>query len=321
MEFGAMLSLTVCKPMVRSMNPFRMQERDLDLIILEELYCDIDFQKWFAARIGLTGYLFRSAEHSATAIFDDKWGETDILSYYEKDGKIVAVLIEDKIASAFTDRQAERYHDRASDLIKRGHATQYVTVLIAPSSYLETVTKDARWGERLSIEELRDWFAMVDSNHARWRKQALTNCLDRISRNQAAGFAAYLQFSKAFAAFLATQPGLFSHVPTGDSWGFIVLHPEKRTHVQLAWKTGKNRVDLSFTGPHVGKAKHVEIPLGISAAFADGRSLATDMLGIDVPAVDLTIPLEEQANVTVSVIAALRELSLLVPLILAHPDN
>jgi hypothetical protein len=298
-----------------------MQERDLDLFILEELHSNTDFQSWFAERIGLRSYMFRDAKHSVSAKIDGKWGETDILSFYEKGGETVAVLIEDKIAAAFADRQTDRYHDRAADLIRLELADRYITLLVAPSSYFKNVPQEAIWDKRLSIEEIRDWFAAIGSNHTRWREQALTACLDRIKRSQAAGKDEYLKFSEAFANFLQTQPGAFSHAVTGDSWGFIVAHSEKRTHVQLAWKTGKSRVDLTFTDQHVGKAKHIELPAGVGVAFADGISLQSDILGIDVPVVDVTAPLEEQADVLAAVMAALRELSLLVPVILAQPNS
>ena len=49
------------------MKPFRMQERDLDLLILEELHSDTGFPDWIADKLGLAGFKFLHAEHSVTA--------------------------------------------------------------------------------------------------------------------------------------------------------------------------------------------------------------------------------------------------------------
>ncbi|WP_211912029.1 hypothetical protein [Tardiphaga alba] len=303
------------------MAPFKMQERDLDLFILEELHSNTNFQIWFAEKVGLAGYAFLNAEHSVYVKINEKWGETDVLSFFKKGEETVAVLVEDKIAAAFADQQVERYHERGADLVKLGRANRYATALIAPNSYFEKIPKGEDWSSRISIEELRDWFSSAHSSYARWREQALTDCLDRLSRSKAAGSAVYLRFSEEFAAFLKEQPDSFSHVPTGDSWGYFISHPEKPKNVQLIWKTGMNRVDLSLTGPNVGKAKNIDLPLSVRAAFADGKSLASDMLGIDVPAIDVTISIGDQLDIVIDVLAAVQELFSLIPIILAHPGN
>lgn len=65
------------------------------------------------------------------------------------------------------------------------------------------------------------------------------------------------RFSEAFASFLQKHAPPFNHKITGDKWGFIIDTPYHPKNVQLAWKNGKSRVDLTFSGPHVGKAHHV----------------------------------------------------------------
>ncbi len=159
------------------MASFKMQKRDLDLFILEELHSDSGFVGWFGEQVGLGSFLCREAEHSISAKSNAKWGETDVLAIFSKDAESVAVLIEDKIAAEFTERQAQRYHERAGDLVRLGRAQRYLTVLVAPSVYLASVPADDRWDKRLEIEKLRDWFARSNAAHASWRKSALTECL------------------------------------------------------------------------------------------------------------------------------------------------
>jgi hypothetical protein len=304
------------------MTTFKMQERDLDLFILEELHSDTGFDDWLGKRAGLENFRCREAEHSVSAKSNAKWGETDVLAFFSDGAETVAVLIEDKIAADFTERQAKRYRERADDLVKIGRAQRYVTVLVAPSVYLTGVPADDPWDKTLPMEELRDWFARSNTAHAAWRTSALTECLARVARSKSAGDAEVRRFSGAFASFLRAQPdGPFDHKITGDKWGFIIATPHTPPHVQLAWKTGKRRVDLTFSGHNVGKARHVPAPPGISRQLADGVSLKSDVFGIEVPLVDLSAPFEDQTDVVAEVMAAVWQLLPLVPLVLAAPDR
>jgi hypothetical protein len=94
------------------MTKFKMQERDLDLFILEELYSGSGFSDWLLTQIGRTGYLFAEAKHSVSAKAAAKWGETDVLAFFSRDGERIGLLVEDKITARFTDQQAHRYKDR-----------------------------------------------------------------------------------------------------------------------------------------------------------------------------------------------------------------
>lgn len=293
-----------------------MQERDLDLFILEELHSDNGFDCWFGEKIGLKGFRCRGAEHSVSAKSYAKWGETDVLASYSDNVDTVAVLIEDKIAADFAERQADRYHERGTDIVRSGIARRYLTVLVAPSLYAARVPKDDAWDKTVVMEELRDWFAKDSTAHAGWRTSALSECLVRVARSKTIGNAEVLRFSEAFASFLQQQTNSLSHKTTGDKWGFIINAPDIPQNVQLAWKNGKSRVDLTFSGPHVGKAHHVPAPPGISRRLADGASLKSDIFGVEVQMVDMSAEFEGQMEAIAEVIAAVRQLLPLMPQVL-----
>jgi hypothetical protein len=302
------------------MTSFRMQERDLDLFILEELCSDTGFDGWFGAKIGLKGFRCREAEHSVSAKSNAKWGETDVLALFSDGVENVSVLIEDKIAADFTERQARRYHERAADLVDSGKAQRYLTVLVAPSVYLAGVPKDDPWDKTLDLEEMRDWFGKHGTPHASWRTSALAECLARVEKSKSVGDAEVRRFSEAFASFLQQQAnGPFGHKVTGDKWGFIINAPGIPQNVQLAWKNGRARVDLTFSGPHVGKAHRVPAPPGVSRRLADGVSLKSDIFGIDVPMVDMSANIKNQMEAMLEIMAAVRQLLPLVPLALEAP--
>ena len=299
------------------MAPFKMQERDLDLFILEELHSDSGFDGWFARQIGLEKFRCKSAEHSVSAKANAKWGETDVFALFADDAEVVAVLIEDKIAAEFQDCQAKRYNERAAEFVSAGKANRYKTVLVAPQLYIDEVPTVDPWGKRMPIESLQAWFSEIKSSHHSWRKKALADCLSRVRSTKNATNPEVLNFSRNLHTFLQDQPdGPFSHKATSDKWGFIIKAPQIATHIQLAWKAGKNSVDLTFTGSHIGKVAKVQLPPHVKRRIADGKNLASDILSVDVPLVDMTSPPEDQPDVMVEVMAAIRLLSTLVPVIL-----
>jgi hypothetical protein len=316
------LNATTNNERLSIMTSFRMQERDLDLFILEELHSDNGFDGWFGERIGLKGFRCRGAEHSVSAKSNAKWGETDVLALYSDNVDTVAVLIEDKIAADFTELQAKRYHERGADIVRSGTAQRYLTVLVAPSVYTAGVPKDDPWDKTLNMKELRDWFTKDSTAHAGWRTSALSECLVRVAKSKSVGNAEVRRFSEAFASFLQQQTNLpFSHKITGDKWGFIINAPDIPQNVQLAWKNGKSRVDLTFSGPHVGKAHRVPALPGISRRLADGVSLKSDIFGVEVPMVDMSADFEGQMEVITEVMAAARQLLPLVPQVLGAPHD
>jgi hypothetical protein len=298
---------------------FRMQERDLDLFILEELHSNSGFDCWLGERIGLKGFTCDKAEHSISAKLNAKWGETDVLAFFAKSPETVAVLIEDKIAADFQETQAERYQGRAIGLVNEGKATRALTVLVAPAVYLANVPIEDPWDQRVSLELLQEWFRDRDGAHNLWRAAALKECLARVQRTKTAGNEDVRRFSVAFAAFLKERyADRFSHTLTGDKWGFTVASPHTPAHVGLAWKTGKSSVDLAFSSFNIDKALGFEPPPGVSKRITPGELQPPSgvIFGVDVPLADLTAPFSEQADVVNAVMAAIETLMPIVPRVL-----
>ena len=292
--------------------PYRLKERDLDLILLEELSGDTGFLAWFAEHLGLDKCRLLAAEHSVSAKAGAKWGETDVLAIVESDGTRIAVLIEDKIAAEFTDRQAERYQERAADLVAKDAADRSLAVLCAPQGYLDGVPADDPWDRRISLEAVMGWFESVPGFRANWRARALRACLARLSASRSAGSKEIKRFSCEFRDYLVSLEEGFDHKPTDDRWGFIIRSDRTPAHVQIAWKYGQGSVDLAFSGYNVGKASGVAVPEGVRFSAADGTRQKSDIFKVDVPVADVTMPLHEQRDIVSEVMAAIR---LLLPLV------
>src|SRR3569623_1068196 len=296
------------------MSRFRMQERDLDHIILEEQHSNTSFSDWLAKQLGLETFTFAKATHSVSAKANAKWGETDVLAFFSKSNERIAVLIEDKISANFTERQAQRYHDRAKEYVRNGEATRYLTVLIAPQDYLAGVPKDDPWQKTISFEMLLDWFANRDDAHSRWRKEALSDCLSRVHASLSAKQEDVVRFGEELSAYLKCHHSpTLSHKPGKDSAGPIIHYPGANQNKMIWWKINMHQMTVQLVGDMAGRITHMTLPEGIGRELAEDYNRKTDYLVIDVPPIDFSIPLEEQNVFVEAALAAAYQLIAFLP--------
>lgn len=301
--------------------PFNMSERDLDLFILEELHASSGFADWFAGKLSLPEAQFERARHSVSTMAVERWGETDVLAFYAQASGTLAVLIEDKIAADFTDRQAERYHERGKKLIENGEASAYTTVLVAPNAYLSRVPADEAWDRRVAVEDLAAWFGEQPGAHARWRAEAFQRMLDNLRKNAGAGREDVRRFSAEFAAFLRSSYPGFQHREIDQSWGLELDFPGRPRNARLFWKPNQSVVDLEFYAPHVGKLDSHPEEAGLARRLASAGGLRSDRLRAPVGLAAWGEPLATQPEVLEEVMAAAQRLSRLAYVVVNYPKS
>jgi len=293
---------------------FRFTERDLDLIQLEELHSDSGYADWFFGRIGLDGWKFESARHSVSAEVNASWGETDLLVFVQRERHRKALLIEDKIAAAFTDRQAHRYRERGHDLVARGECQSYITVLVAPSGHLQTVPEEDPWDFQISVEEIADWFSAGSGSHANWRARVLNTALDRVTRSVSPENEEVIKFSAALAAYLAKHHApTISHRPGKDKIGPTFRFAGSSKEKLLQWKFATNQMTLLLDKAYVGLADKTTLPFGVDVERASEHRRKSDSLVVAVPPVDLAVPFDEQLETIEAAIEAALKLISFVP--------
>ncbi|TGT35903.1 MULTISPECIES: PD-(D/E)XK nuclease family protein [unclassified Mesorhizobium] len=108
----------------------RLYERDIDVLLQEELLFNSGVQNLFTRALDLHG-LVRFVD-CRLSVFDES-GETDVLAAIEINGQKGVLLIENKIDACFQPRQAERYRERTQAL-ESSHGMARC-VLAAPKSY------------------------------------------------------------------------------------------------------------------------------------------------------------------------------------------
>jgi len=134
-------------------------ERDIDLLLIEEIHVDSSLLSWFYGLVWGTGdqeLSFLGAWHSLT---HPEHGESDIVVLAKGvDGRKLAILAENKIDAIAQPNQASRYRLRGDAGIEKNWWHQYRTCIVAPQAYLDVNSEVELYDVRISYESIKEWF-------------------------------------------------------------------------------------------------------------------------------------------------------------------
>jgi hypothetical protein len=135
-------------------------ERDIDLLILEELVVNPEFLVWWLDQVtpegSGRGAVAVRGQHSVT---HPNLGESDLVIVYSRgQSDLHAVLIENKINAPPQPDQALRYSRRGEAGVAAGTWKSFRTCIVAPQRYLDASDQSVLYGGRISYEAVRDWF-------------------------------------------------------------------------------------------------------------------------------------------------------------------
>lgn len=289
-------------------------ERDVDLVLLEELSVNPEFGEFLSSRV-LEKPVFQAlvgAWHSV-AKADHGDGETDLLFVFQsEEGQRVALLIENKINAVAQPRQPERYRERGTKGVADGYWDAFQTVMVAPRRYLEGPGGlAARYDAALAYEEILSFFLSRRARDSRLAYKAKV-ILEAIEQNRR-GYQPVI--SEAMTKFLAEYCTLADRRhpqlrvedakprPAGSTWiqfrvpelpkGTTLYHQLTAGRVKLIW-SGKAAdedrwrqewaarvppdVELETAGKSMAMSIAVPVidPLGVS--FAEQQKLVEDAL-------------------------------------------
>lgn len=224
-------------------------ERDIDLLILEELIVSQEFAQWFY----LENHLALPSQNNAKAfhsVSDAELGESDIVVLYENGH---AILVENKIDATVQEKQALRYILRGEKGLSRGFWTSYSTCIMAPESYLKSVSDVENYQASISYERIRDWFIDHDTERYQFKKYMMHEAIEQNRRGYTAVpdsrvtsfWKDYWEYSVRNYPYLRmARPG---KKPANAS--FINFYPESlpKTY-QLLHKVVHGFVDLQIPG-------------------------------------------------------------------------
>lgn len=153
-----------------------VNERDIDLLLLEEFLSSVEFGAWFIGRLDPNrgGFCCVDARRSVTQAN----GESDVeVDFRDRSGRRLRILIENKVGAGLQPQQAERYLARGEGYRGAGECDAVISVIIAPARYFADPETTKGFDRRLDYESLLDWFKGADHLGARRRyKAALLQC-------------------------------------------------------------------------------------------------------------------------------------------------
>jgi len=154
-----------------------IQERDIDLLLLEELNVNTDFSKWFVNELAIDK--LTESEGAWRSISEVGLGETDIIFIYKSYAKKIFVLIENKLDTSFQKNQFERYILRGNKYKKELLCDELHIVLIAPQSYIDSQNYFLK---HFSYEKFANWFIKQNSSRSKFKSELFSIAINRNRR-------------------------------------------------------------------------------------------------------------------------------------------
>ncbi len=234
----------------------RKYERDVDLLLAEEIVVSPPFAKWLKCQ---TSFADREAEIVDVFVSrSDATGELDVVAIFEESNAAqrFALLIEDKIDAPLQPDQEYRYRLRAQREIDRGDYQAYEVILCAPSAYAAAHPQTAGFDCIISYEAIAAFLRDIDptprgqyrSNFIATATMRNANTWTRVSDEVTNSFwdAAYRMGTAEFL-ILELKP---LNLTKNSTW--ITIRPRdlpttpQWTYVSL--KGDRGYIDLTFTG-------------------------------------------------------------------------
>ena len=222
-------------------------ERDVDLILLEELITDNSFCEWFVNELNLPKFL--SVNGAWRSISDFGLGETDILFSYNSEDSKIFVLIENKLDASFQEAQYERYTKRANEYLIKNECDKTYTVLVAPNLYCENQNDFENY---ISYETIASRFESIGSKRNLFKSELLKIASEKLRRGYQPVnsetvqkfWHSYWHFKeKHHPSFTMKKPGI---VPHNSDWP--MLYDDELQGVTFYHKLGQGNTDANFRG-------------------------------------------------------------------------
>jgi hypothetical protein len=254
-----------------------IQERDIDLLLLEELSCNFAFAYWFTHETGLPE--LKEVNGAWKSINEFGLGETDILFDYDSEHKRVYLLIENKIDASFQNEQYARYLQRAAKYLDHKNCDEAYCLLVAPQKYCENQNNFESY---LSYESIATRLEGEASPRSIFKSQLLRIANEKLRRGyQPVNSAAVQSFWLAYWAFQQQnypqlemkKPGI---VPHNSDWP--TLYDSQLEKVIFYHKLKSGNCDVSFSGFSTLVAQKLKASLPNWAQFVQhGKSFSLRM--------------------------------------------
>ena len=290
-------------------------ERDIDLLLLEELWATPAFGAWLIDRCAADGEVLQRVTEVKKSVTQSS-GESDLeLTWQRNDGTFAKLLIENKVDAGFQRDQAARYHQRSQDYVANGICVSVWTVVLAPAAYFQADRGSYGFDAAVTYQELQEWYRSAALGK---RAEYKVGMLDAAIRKATLGYnpipddavsqfwRAYWDLSLSEAPELGmAQPDM---KPAGSTW--IYFAPDGLpSNVWLIHKLPRGSVELTIGGAgyRLGKSRmmlQAVLELGMTIDRA-GKSIS---VRLNVPALNIAQDMNEQRDAAIAGMAAAKRL-------------
>lgn len=239
---------------IEFMDPVR--ERDIDLLLMEELTVSSKFRRWFIKQVcGVNEGHFKGVWHSVSD--SSSRGESDlVLVFVSSSNKKYALFIENKLTAPAQKNQPERYTARGNEGVIRKEWDRKITCIVAPKNYLAKNAEAERYESQVSYESILDWLKQnYSDSRGKFKFHMLKEAIESNRRGYTQitdpkttkfHYAYYKYAHKHYPELEMKEP---IHRASGQSW--IEFCPRKfKKKIKIVHKGGEGWgfVDLQFNG-------------------------------------------------------------------------
>lgn len=226
-----------------------VRERDIDLLLMEEISCCQNFRLWFLNQIlPSTDFNFIGVWHS---VYESSLGESDLVILLEKENIKYAILIENKIDALVQSEQASRYRERGQSGIAQARWDRFQTVIVAPQHYLTTALEADDFDVMIQYEAIEKFLRSEGTERSIYRAKLLSSAIEQERRGyqpvkdeEVTAF-----WISYFHRLSATENGLSMKrpiiVPSGSDW-IPLYHEQLPVGSTLLHKLSEGCIDLQF---------------------------------------------------------------------------
>lgn len=230
-------------------------ERDIDLLMLEELQSSPAFRSWFLNRVLQMGSQWATYIGSLRSVTQSS-GESDLeAAFLGADGKRLRLMIENKVGAGLQPAQASRYRVRGNNYVSSGACNVFSTVIVAPRRYFGATGGAKGFDAKVTYEDLLDWYAAAEDlgDRRHYKVALLRSAIDKgtlgyqpeVDHVTSGFWHGYWRLAKLEAPELEmSEP---TNKPSGA--GFIWFRPPSLPKgISVCHKVNRGYVDLQFPG-------------------------------------------------------------------------
>jgi hypothetical protein len=235
-------------------------ERDVDLLLLEELSVSTAFASWLVSQTHPSDIQFSSLEAGQHSVVELGRESDLVLVFVDLTGSRRALLIENKIDAPPQPDQSAGYSARANAGVVAGRWKGARTCIVAPEAYLIKDNEARGYNAQVSYEAIAQWFDDRANSDLRYRYRAtvVRDAIEQSRRSRVADedkdvtafwYAYWKDVSSLYPELEFREPGPKS---SGSTWIQFVPQALNKTRT-IDHKLQLGYVDLSMTNIAAGR--------------------------------------------------------------------